>query len=81
MIELNLGNVLLKPAHRRQLSNWLKRVARLGQRIGGFVLKLTLHRVGRSYEVRASVHDAAGDIDLRSRQRDYNSGVAYPTRA
>ncbi len=71
MIKLDLGNVLLKPSHRKQLMSWLKRPLRLGEKLGNFVLTLTLHRVGRGYEVRASVVDSAGSFDCRSRQRDW----------
>jgi hypothetical protein len=75
MIKLDAGNVLLKPSHRRQLMGWLRRVARLGQRLGGFVLTLSLHRVGRAYEVRARVHDARGDFGCRARTRDWRHAV------
>jgi hypothetical protein len=75
MLKLNHGNVLLKPTHRKQLMSWLKRVLRLGERLGDFVLTLTLHRTGRAVEVRASVHDAAGDFACRSRQQDWRSAL------
>jgi hypothetical protein len=75
MIQLNSGNVLLKPSHRRQLMTWLKRAAKMGERIGHFVLHLTLHRSGKSIEVTASVHDSAGEFDLRSRSHDWKTAV------
>jgi hypothetical protein len=71
MITLDSGNVLLKPSHRRQLMSWLKRALRLGQRLGDFVLNITLHRVGRLFEVRATVHDRAGDFAVRARETDW----------
>jgi hypothetical protein len=73
MIKLDAGNVLLKPSQRRQLMTWLRRSLRLGARLGGFVLTITLHRIGRLYEVRANVHDRAGDFDCRSRRRDWRA--------
>ena len=75
MIELRSGNVLLKSSDRRFLGNWLKKVRRLGQRLGDFVMKLSMQRVGRSYEVRATVHDAAGDFQLRSRKGTWEDAV------
>jgi hypothetical protein len=75
MIKLEAGNVLLKPSHRRQLMAWLKRAFRLGARLGGLVVTLSMQRIGRLYEVRAAVHDAAGDFDCRSRHRDWRSAV------
>lgn len=75
MVKLIEGNVLLKPTHRRQLMTWLKRVQRLGDRLGDFVMTLTLHRVGKRYEVTARVHDAIGDFDCRSRQGDWRDAL------
>ena len=75
MIELRSGNVLLKPSDRRFLANWLKRVDRLGRRVGDFALQLSMQRVGRSYEIRAAVHDAAGDFAVRSRQRHWQDAL------
>ncbi len=75
MIQLNSGNVLLKPSHRRQLMTWLKRATRMGERIGHFMLNLTLHRSGKSFEVTASVQDSAGKFDLRTRSGDWRTAV------
>ena len=75
MIKLDLGNVLLKPSHRRQLMSWLRRCQRLGQRLGDFVLSLSLRRSGRIYELRANVHDAAGDFTCRSRAQDWRGSL------
>ena len=81
MIKLDSGNVLLKPSHRRQMNAWLKRLIRLGQRIGEFDLTLSLSRVGRSYEVKASVHDSAGDFGYRCRKHDWRDAVHDAARA
>jgi hypothetical protein len=75
MIKLDLGNVLLKPSHRRQLMSWLRRCQRLGQRLGDFVLSLSLRRSGRIYELRANVHDAVGDFTCRSRAQDWRGSL------
>ena len=75
MIKLDSGNVLLKPSHRRQLMSWLKRAMRLGSRIGNFALTITMHRTGRQCEVRATVHDSAGDFACRSRQHDWRDAM------
>lgn len=72
MIKLEAGNVLLKPSHRKQLMAWLRRALRLGSRLGEFALTITMRRVGRQYEVRAIVHDSAGDFACRSRQTDWH---------
>jgi len=71
MIQLDAGNVLLKPSQRKQLLSWLRRSLRLGQRLGDFALKITLRHVGKAYEVVASVHDRAGDFALRLRQSNW----------
>jgi hypothetical protein len=70
MMELDSGNVLLKPSVRRQLMSWLRRSIRLGQRLGNFVLKITLKKVGRSYDVNASVRDTAGQFRCHTRGHD-----------
>lgn len=70
MVKLHVGNVLLKPSQRRQLMSWLKRAMHLGKRIGNFLLTINLKRQGRLYDVRATVHDAAGDFKLGSRSSD-----------
>ena len=75
MLRLIEGNVLLKPSHRKQLMSWLKRVLRIGERLGDFVLKITLHRTGRFYEMKATVHDAAGDFDCRCRRHDWRTAL------
>jgi hypothetical protein len=75
MIQLNSGNVLLKPSHRRQLLAWLRRATKMGERLGQFFLNLTLHRTGKCYEVSASVNDSAGDFTLRSRSHDWRTAA------
>lgn len=73
MIKLESQNVLLKPSHRRQLMSWLRRSLRLGERLGDFMLTITLRRVGHLYEIRAAVHDTQGDFGCRTRQRDWRN--------
>src|SRR6267142_5620556 len=75
MIKLDSGNVLLKPSHRRQLMAWLRRAIRLGEKLGNLVVSLTLQRIGKQYEVRASVHHSAGNFDCRRRDRDWRSAM------
>ena len=75
MIKLDAGNVLLKPSNRRQLMAWLRRCLRIGSRLGDFLLTITMRRTGRQIEVRATVHDRAGDFACRSRQTDWRSAV------
>jgi len=71
MIKLQSGNCSLKPSQRRQLLSWLKRSAQMGERVGDFILTITMRRVGRMYEMFASVHDAAGDFHYRTRGRTW----------
>jgi hypothetical protein len=75
MIKLDLGNVLLKPSHRRQVMAWLKRSTRLGERVGSFELVLHLRRVKGQYEAQADVHDSLGEFGCRSRQRNWRDAV------
>ena len=81
MIKLEAGNVLLKPSHKRQLMSWLRRALRIGERLGEFTLLITMRRSGRQCEVRASVHDSAGDFVCRSRQHDWRDAVRELVRA
>ena len=67
MVKLNPANCVLKPSQRRQLLSWLKRAVNLGEKVGDFVLTITVRRVGRMFEMQAAVHDAAGDFDCRTR--------------
>ena len=53
MIKLDSGNVLLKPSQRRQLMAWLRRSLKLGERLGNFVLTISMWRSGRQFELRA----------------------------
>ena len=71
MIKLDPGNVLLKPSHRRRLMTLLRRTMRLGERIGDFVLTITMQRKGRCYDMRAHVHDAVGDFACHTRRHDW----------
>lgn len=75
MIKLDSGNVLLKPSQRRQVMAWLRRSIRLGNRLGDFLLHITLHRSGNSYEMHATVHDAGGDVHFRARQHDWRGAL------
>jgi hypothetical protein len=67
MIQLNTENVLLKPSQRRQITAWLKRAVKYGQRLGAFTLNLTILRHGRRCEVRADVHCDAGSFTCHNR--------------
>jgi len=75
MIMLDSGNVLLKPSHRRHILACLKRPHRMGARLGECRLNVSMSRVGRLFEVRADVRDAAGAFRCRSRQRDWRSAM------
>jgi hypothetical protein len=67
MIELVSRNVLVRGSNRKQIMAWLRRSLRLGQQVGDFVLKITIERIGRRFEVKAQVHDHAGNFVCRSR--------------
>lgn len=75
MIKLNEGNVPLKPSQRRQLMAWLRRCVRFGNRLGRFLLTITLRRTGRQVEVRATVRDAAGEFACHCRQTDWRGAA------
>jgi hypothetical protein len=80
MIKLDAGNVLLKPAQRRQLMAWLKRACHLGKRLGDFVLHITVRRSGRFYNVLANVHDRAGDFRCRMRRHELQQALREMAR-
>jgi hypothetical protein len=75
MIKLDAGNVLLKPSHRKQIMSWLRRALRIGNRLGQFAISITMQRSGKQFEVKAQVHDSAGDFVCRSRQHDWRNAV------
>jgi hypothetical protein len=75
MIKLHAGNVLLKPSQRRQIMSLLRRCVRLGKRIGGFFLDISIRRSGRMYEMRAEVRDRAGDFACRTRQNNLQDAL------
>jgi hypothetical protein len=80
MIKLDSGNVLLKPSHRRQLMTWLRRAMRLGQRVGNFVLTISMQRVGRFYEIRATASDSGGVLRCRSKRHGWRDAVRAMVR-
>ena len=75
MIQLDSGNVLLKPSQRKQLMTWLRRALKLGQKLGDFLLTISLKRVGRAYDVCARVHDRAGDFVCHARRHDIRNAL------
>jgi hypothetical protein len=75
MFTLDSGNVLLKPSHRKQLTTWLRRTIRLGQRVGKFTLNIVMQRVGKFYEVRINAQDTAGALSVRSKRHDWRDAM------
>ena len=75
MIKLDAGNVLLKPSHRRQMMTALRRAMRLGERLGDFVLTLTLRRTGRQYELKAAVSDSYGSFTCRAHNNNWRDAM------
>ena len=75
MIKLDAGNVLLKPSQRRQITTLLRRCVRLGKQLGDFMVNITMRRAGRFFELRANVHDRAGDFACRSRQNNWQDAL------
>jgi hypothetical protein len=75
MFKLDSGNVLLKRSHRKQLMAWLKRSLRMGQRVGNFVLTISMQRIGKSYEVRVDAKDAIGTLQCRSKRHDWRDAM------
>src|SRR5258706_1327607 len=75
MIKLDVGNMLLKPSHRKQLMARLRRALRIGSRLGEFMLVITMHRSGRQCEVQARVHDSAGDFVCPFPQHDWRDAI------
>lgn len=80
MIKLDLGNVLLKPSQRKQIMSWLRRTLRLGDRVGQFMLTISMRRVGRHIDVRANVHDKAGDFGVHTRSQTWRSALREMAR-
>ena len=81
MVKLQAANCLLKPSQRRQLQSWLKRAIHLGERVGDFILTITVRRVGRVFAMEASVHDAAGDFGCRARGQTWRDVCRAMVRA
>lgn len=66
-MELVSPNVPLRGVHRKQILAWLRRPMKIGQQIGNFFMKMTIQRIGKSFEVKAQVRDEAGEFTCRSR--------------
>lgn len=81
MVKLQAANGLLKPSQRRQLFAWLRRAIVLGERMGDFLLNISVRRVGRSFEMRADVHDSAGNFALRARGQTWRDVCRQIVRA
>lgn len=75
MFRLDSGNVLLKPSHRKQVLTLLRRALKLGDRIGGFFLTISMKRVGKFYEVNLAAQDAAGTMNCRARRHDWQDAL------
>lgn len=75
MFKLDSGNVLLKPTHRKQVMTWLRRTLRLGERLGGLLLTISMKRVGKFYEVSASAKDSAGALTCRARRHEWQDAL------
>jgi len=68
MVKLHAANCVLKPSQRRQLQSWLKRAIHLGERLGNFVLTITVQRISRGmFAMQAKVKDSVGDFDLKTK--------------
>lgn len=80
MIHLDMGNVLLKPSHRRQMMVWLRRAMKFGNRLGNFVLNLRLTRVGRHFQAHAQVRASAGAFTCHSRRGDWRDAIQQLAR-
>jgi hypothetical protein len=81
MIKLDEGNVLLKPAQRRQVLASFRRALRLANRLGDFIITISLRRVGRLFELHADIHDRFGDVHCRSRQNDWRTALRDLSRS
>ncbi|MGA2584196.1 MAG: hypothetical protein ABSG31_13035 [Tepidisphaeraceae bacterium] len=66
---------MLKPSQRRQMNTWLKRAMRLGERIGDFAVRITMHRSGKAIHIEADVKNSRGAVAFRSRQNDWQDAV------
>jgi hypothetical protein len=75
MFKLSPGNVLLKPSHRRQLMNGLKRALRLSERLGDLMISITMRRTGRLVEMKADVFGRRGVVGFRARQHDWRDAA------
>lgn len=71
MFKLDEGNVLLKPSHRRQLMNWLRRTLRYVHRLGEPTVTMSMRRIGRLIEIKTDVATARGGAVFRVRQHDW----------
>ncbi len=71
MITIDAGNVLLKPTQKKQMLARLKRALRLGDRIGNFMIKISLRRTGKHVEVTATGQDRLGQFAFRNRGKTW----------
>jgi hypothetical protein len=81
MVKLEAANCPLKPSQKRQLASWLKRAVHLGERVGDFILKITVQRVRGCWRLIATVHDRAGDFVCRTRGSTWRDACRELCRA
>ena len=67
MVKLLPLNCVLKPSQRKQLLAWLKRAVHLGERVGRFVLTVTIRRVRGMFHIQATAKDSMGSVACRAR--------------
>jgi hypothetical protein len=81
MVRLDVGSVLLKPAQRRHLMASLRRSLRIGERLGNFLITITMQRVGKQYHLLATVRDARGEFQCKCRARDVSHAIRDMVRS
>ena len=80
MVKLRTDNCQLKPSQRRQLLAWLKRAIHLGEKVGDFLLSITVRRVPKGFQMIASVQDAAGGFECRVRGQTWRDVCRWIAR-
>lgn len=75
MVQLNSGNVLLKPTQKRRILSHLRRCHQLGEAVGDVRMIVSLKRSGKGIEASAKVTDRAGRFECRERDQDWKYAV------
>jgi len=77
MIQLNEGNVLLKPSQRKQLLSWLRRSIKYTQRMTRCFMSISMNRCGKQVEVIATIWSGKSPTVFHAKSSDWRDATRH----